>query len=173
MVTRRDVFSAVFPSAAKATVPTPSSTPQLSSAPFGETSFVFPNVTIPDGGDRTARRIKWERAWHSATSFLGLRNALISPPDEEGDEDAVKRQWIKSCSAEVSAAVSYLNSERVDGHPEDNLIDWYMHEVGRHYTRFQLPFLLKVRCLQSIRMFCSSDIRSFHKTRTQTCCLIF
>ncbi|MCJ1248476.1 hypothetical protein MMC30_005694 [Trapelia coarctata] len=150
MATRRAVLRAVFPSSTKATIPTPSATPLLGSAPFGGASFVFSDPSPLDGGDRASERIRWERAWHSATSFLSLRDAAIHPVNGEDDFESLQKRWIKTCSAEVSSSIAYVVSERSEGRQlrasnrEDNLIDWYTQELGRHYIQYQLPQALKI-----------------------------
>lgn len=150
MATRRAVFSAVFPSSTKATAPTPSATPLLGSAPFGGASFTFSELSPFDGGDHASERIRWERAWHSATSLLSLRDAAIHSVNEADELESLQKGWIKPCSAEVSSSMAYVVSELSEGrllrarNREDNLIDWYTQEVGRHYVQYQLPQLLKV-----------------------------
>lgn len=153
MVTRRAVFSAVFPSSTKATIPTPAATPLLGSDPFGGASFGFSNPSLLDAGDRASERIRWERAWHSATSFLSLRDVAIHSVNGADDFESLQKEWIRSCSAEVSSSITYVVSEQSEGRQlrssnrEDNLIDWYTQEVGRHYIRYQLPQVLKVPAL--------------------------
>ena len=160
MVTRKGVFSAVFPSATKATIPTPSATPLLGSAPFGGASFAFSDPSPLDGGDRASERIIWERAWHSATSFLSLQDATIRTQDGEDDLGSLQKRWIKPCSAEVASSITYVVSEQSEGRRlrasswEDNLIDWYTQEVGRHYFQYQLPQVLKVTAQIYIVMTC-------------------
>jgi len=153
MVTRRAVFSAVFPSSTKATIPTPSTTPLLGSAPFAGASFGFSDPSPLDGGDRASKRIRWERAWHTATSFFSLRDAAINAVNGDYELESLQKRWIKPCSAEVSSSIAYIVSERSEGRQlrasnrEDNLIDWYTQEVGRHYVQYQLPQVLKVPTL--------------------------
>ena len=69
----------------------------------------------------------------------------------EADElESLQKGWTKPCSAEVSSSMAYVVSELSEGRSlrarnrEDNLIDWYTQEVGRHYVQYQLPQLLKV-----------------------------
>ena len=152
MAARAHIFNVVFPSSAKDSALTPSATPQLGSAPFGGgSSFAYPDPEHLDVEDRATERIRWERAWHSATAFLSLRHVPVSTLDDVQDEESLGRQYFKACSLEVSSSIRYLVSERarggrlLAGRQEDNLVDWYNQEVGRHYIQHQLPQIHKVR----------------------------
>ena len=152
MVARANIFRAVFPSSTKATALTPSATPQLGSAPFGGgSSFAYPDPEHLDVEDRATERIRWERAWHSATAFLSLRHAPVYTRDSVQDDESIRRQYFKSCSLEVSSSLRYLVSERARGgrllasSQENDLVDWYSQEVGQHYIQYQLPQLHEVR----------------------------
>ena len=151
MVAREHIFNAVFPSSTKDSTVTPSATPQLGSAPFGGgSSFAYPDPEHLEVEDRATERIRWERAWHSATAFLSLRHASIPTVDDVQDDETLRRQYFKPCSSEVSSSIRYLVSERarggrlLAGRQEEGLVDWYSQEVGRNYIQYQLPQIHKV-----------------------------
>ncbi|MCJ1381604.1 hypothetical protein MMC17_004715 [Xylographa soralifera] len=149
MASRKRVFHAVFPSPSQASVPTPSSTPQLGSAAFAGSSFSLPDVNLTQ--DVATERIRWERSWHSATAFLSLPHVPIPVANIiQNKTSSLSGEWIKALTPEVSSSISYLVSEQSEGHrlrrdkKEDDLLEWYAQEVERHYSRFQLPSLLKI-----------------------------
>lgn len=146
---RRRVFQSVFPPFSQSTVPTPSATPQLGSSQFGGFSS-FSDFEGPlDDEDNVAEKIKWERAWHSATAFLTLPPVSVSVENDFEAESRI-RQSRKKFPPELSWSLAYLVSEQSPGrlrrsdNREDNLFDWYAQEVERNYIRYQLPQLLQV-----------------------------
>jgi anaphase-promoting complex subunit 2 len=149
MPARKRIFQAVFPAAAQATLPTPQATPVLGPGSFGGSSFTEASPT--EQGDPAAEKIKWERAWHTATFFLKLPDAPITLAAASRDEASLRAKWLRPCRPETSAAITYLVSEQSrgrrlrTGRKEDDLLDWYAQEVGRHYIEYQLPLLLHVR----------------------------
>ncbi|MCJ1395155.1 hypothetical protein MMC18_008036 [Xylographa bjoerkii] len=149
MASRKRVFSAVFPSSSQTSIPTPSSTPQLGSGAFAGSSFGVPDVNPAQ--DVATERIRWERSWHNATTFLSLPHVPIPVANIiQNRTSSLSGEWIKVLTPEVSLSISYLVSEQSEGHrlrknnKQDDLLEWYAQEVGRHYTRFQLPQLLKI-----------------------------
>ncbi|MCJ1430711.1 hypothetical protein MMC27_000061 [Xylographa pallens] len=149
MASRKRVYRAVFPSPSQASIPTPSSTPQLGSAAFAGSSFSLPDVNPSQ--DVATQRIRWERSWHSATAFLSLPHLPIPVSNIiQNRTSSLSGEWIKVLTPEVSLSISYLVSEQSEGQrlrkskKEDDLLEWYAQEVGRHYTRFQLPPLLEI-----------------------------
>ena len=154
MASRKRVFRAVFPSPSQASIPTPLSTPQLGSAAFAGSSFSLPDISPAQ--DVATEKIRWERAWHSATAFLSLPQLPIPVANIiRNRTSSLSGEWIKALTPEVSLSISYLVSEQSEGHrlcknkKEDDLLEWYAQEVGRHYTHFQLPLLLKVNSLST------------------------
>ncbi|MCJ1281850.1 hypothetical protein MMC26_001173 [Xylographa opegraphella] len=148
MASRKRVFRAVFPSPSEASIPTPSSTPQLGSATFAGSSLSLPDVNPAQ--DVASEKIRWERSWHSATAFLSLPHHPIPVGNIiRNRTSSLGGEWLKALTPDVSFSISYLVSEQSEGHrlrrnkKEDDLLEWYAQEVGRHYTRFQLPLLIK------------------------------
>ena len=96
--------------------------------------------------DGAREQIRWDRAWHTITTFLAIPNEAIIAQDEV----VLKGKWTKPFTVEVSTATSYLVSDdsrarqQRAGKAEDDVISWYSHEVGRHYIGWQLCLLLKV-----------------------------
>ncbi|MCJ1474207.1 hypothetical protein MMC13_002865 [Lambiella insularis] len=149
MASRKRVFNAVFPSYSQASAPTPTSTPQLGSAPFGgASSFSLPDLS--PARDVAAERIKWERCWHNATSFLSLPSLPIPIAAVLQNQNSLRGQWINSCPLEVSSSILYLVSEKSEGYrlrannQHDDLLNWYLQEVGQHYVKFERPQLLTI-----------------------------
>lgn len=154
---RRRIFSAVFPVATDKTAPTPTATPLIGAGSFGG-SFNS-NVSDPaeDSEDSTAEKIKWERAWHTATTFLSLPNVPLTFRESQTRDEKLLRRWIKSCSKDVHSALAYLISEKSvgrrlrEGRKEDDLMDWYLQEVARHYAQYQMPILTSVRSKSTVK----------------------
>ena len=166
MASRKRVFRAIFPSPSQASIPTPSSTPQLGSAAFAGSSFSLPDVSSTQ--DVATERIRWERSWHSATAFLSLPHLPIPVAHIiQNRTSSLSGEWLKVLTPEVSLSISYLVSEQSEGHrlrkskKEDDLLEWYAQEVGRHYTRFQLPPLLKVSSLLTAAMSAKLNVPRF------------
>ena len=140
------VFAAVFPAPSKVDVPTPAATPVLGSGAFSESfgSPVTPTQGIETGA---AEQIKWDRSWHTATTFLALPDEPISnDPSQE-----LLRKWTKPMTSEVQRALVYVISENSRGWQirkaanDNNLLRWYFEEVVlEHYVKHLLPGLAKV-----------------------------
>ena len=101
--------------------------------------------------DVATERIRWERSWHSATAFLSLPYVPIPVMNiVQNRISSLSGEWIKVLTPEVSLSISYLVSGQSEGrhlrmsNKQDDLLEWYAQEVGRHYAYFQLPQLLKV-----------------------------
>ena len=149
------IFNSVFPPPSDISTPTPTTTPLLPSSSFGETPFQAPPAKQtshePSSGGSAAEQIKWDRAWHHATTFLSLRDESISGAEGEA---GVRKRWCKGCDTETRKAFEYLLSEKSkgrvlrrgkDGEQGENLLRWWFEGgIVRHYLRFMLPVLEKV-----------------------------
>ena len=145
------IFAAVFPPASDADLPTPAATPVLGSSGFGESfgNISSPQNTAPVTG--AAEQIKWDRAWHTATTYLSLPDEPITVAHARQNEDALRGKWIKTCSADIIKAITYIVSDTSYGRQlrkgvrNHDLLLWYFKEVGtRHYLAYVMPDLLKV-----------------------------
>ena len=139
------IFASVFPPPSDIEAPTPAATPILASSAPGET---FGSPIAPQTGFESvaAEQIKWDRAWHTATTYLTLPD---EPIDQEEDESDLKSKWLKPCTSQSQRALQYLLSEDSQGgragKNDDDLLRWYFEEVVlRHYMKNMLPILVKV-----------------------------
>ena len=144
------IFAAVFPPSADAVVPTPAATPMLGSTALGQ-SFGGFEVPEPEPQNSAEEQIKWDRAWHTATSYLSLPNELLTIAHAKQSVDSLKARWLKPFRAETANAVSYIVSDESQGRKlrqnkaKDNLLQWYYEEVVcRHYLDYVLPTVIKV-----------------------------
>lgn len=144
------IFSAVFPPSADVVVPTPTATPVLGSTGFGES---FGGPATPDTGAESAaaEQIRWDRAWHTVTTYLSIANEPITATHASQDEGSLRAKWIKPFNAETENAVFYLLSEDSRGRQlrrystRDDLLQWYYEEVGsRHFVDYVLPSLTRL-----------------------------
>ena len=144
------VFAAVFPPASDVDLPTPVATPVLGSGGFGESfGSPLPIETTPVIG--ASEQIKWDRAWHTATTYLSLPNEQITAIHVKQDEEKLRSKWVKPFTAEISRAVTYIVSDNSYGRQlrkgakKDNLLHWFFEGVGsRHYLEYVRPGLVKV-----------------------------
>ena len=143
------IFASVFPPPSEVEIPTPTVTPVLGSSAFGE-PFGSQHTNASQSGTETgaAEQIKWDRAWHTATTFLSLRD---EPIYTEQDEETLKSRWIKPADPETQRALAYLLSESSRGRQirrgsdTDDLLRWYFEEVVlEHYVKHVLPGLIQV-----------------------------
>lgn len=150
MATDDLIFAAVFPHASDADLPTPAATPVLGSSGFGES---FGNISSQSAAPVTgaAEQIKWDRAWHTATTYLTLPDDPITVAHTRQEEDTLRGKWIKTCSPDVTKAITYIVSDSSYGRQlrknlrNHDLLIWYYKEVGsRHYLEYVMPGLLKV-----------------------------
>lgn len=143
------IFASVFPPPSEVDIPTPTATPILGSSgpgePFGSQQT---NTSQPSFETGAAEQIKWDRAWHTATTFLSLQG---EPIDAEQDEETLKGRWIKPAEPETQRALSYLLSESSSGRQirresnADDLLRWYFEEVVlEHYVKHVSPSLIQV-----------------------------
>ena len=143
------IFASVFPPPSEVEIPTPTATPILGSSAFGE-PFGSQHINASQPGTETgaAEQIKWDRAWHTATTFLSLRD---EPIYTEQDEETLKSRWIKPADPEIDRTLAYLLSESSRGRQirresdADDLLRWYFEEVVlEHYVKHVLPGLIQV-----------------------------
>lgn len=148
------IFASVFPPPSEVDTPTPTATPILGSSGFGE-SFGSQHTNASQSGTETGatEQIKWDRAWHAATTFLSLRD---EPIHIEQDEETLKSRWFKPTEPETQSALAYLLSESSHGRQirrgstTDDLLRWYFEEVVlEHYVKHVLPSLIQVSPDQS------------------------
>ena len=146
---RMRIFEAVFPSDLETTAPTPAATPQLGSSSFGASFGGFQEAKAP-ADDEAAERVKWDRAWHTATTYLSLPRTSVTLAQALRQERLDEGRWIKAASREVAAAVEYLVSDQSPGHrrrahdESADILHWYLQEVTEHYFKYQLSSLLRV-----------------------------
>ena len=92
---------------------------------------------------RTRRR-RWNRAWHTATSFLSLPDELITFRTANLSPTVLQATWIKQPQPEALEAIKYLLFTSKQGPSDclssgDDLVDWYIHEVRMHFLTFVQP----------------------------------
>ncbi|KAI4159989.1 MAG: hypothetical protein LQ342_006117 [Letrouitia transgressa] len=134
------IFAAVFAPSTVASIPTPAATPDLGSAEF----------EIPGIESGAPEQIQWDRAWHTATTFLSLpKEPTPTILDEEGVE-LLNGKWYKQCNAETIRAIRYLVARDSPGYrlrryqKQDDLLQWYFEEVGqRHFMTYVRPTVLE------------------------------
>ncbi|KAI9837422.1 MAG: hypothetical protein M1837_002967 [Sclerophora amabilis] len=147
---RRRIFSSVFPSSPLASeLPTPVATPDPSFLAPGQAFGVIPGDHGPSATHPSlniaSERTKWNRAWHTVTSFLILPREVI---DAALDSSQIRKRWLKRASLEVSTCLEVLVSPFAavntasDGDSKDSIVEWYLNEVRRHYLAFVRPNLL-------------------------------
>ena len=142
---RDKVFASVFPAPSEVDVPTPAATPILGSSAFGE-PFGSPNLSQSGHESDAAEQIKWDRAWHTATTYLALGNESIRA---DQDEKTLRGKWIKAYAPQMQKAIQYIVSPESLGRQirkeKDDLLRWYFEEaVLGHYVEHALPGLKRV-----------------------------
>ena len=155
------VFASVFPPPSEVDVPTPAATPVLGSSGFGE-SFGSQYLSQSPVENSAAEQIKWDRAWHTATSYLTLPS---EPINADQDEKTLKDKWIKSVSPETQRALAYILSEDSRARQirktsdSDDLLRWYFEDVVlEHYMQYALPGLIKVTPVLHPEVILLSDL---------------
>ena len=164
------IFASVFPPPSEVDVPTPTATPVLGTSGFGE-PFGSQHTDGSQSGPQTgaAEQIRWDRAWHTATTFLSLRD---EPIDTEQDEETLKGIWIKPAYSDTQKALTYLLSESSHGRQirreadTDDLLRWYFEEVVlEHYVKHVLPGLIQVIFARSESRNVSDDAEILRKSQ--------
>lgn len=143
------VFSAVFPPTSDIDLATPAATAVLGSDGFREPPSSFTTETNPLTG--AEEQIKWDRAWHTATTYLTFPNVRITAANASQLLEASKETWSNSYTREVSRALEYVLSEDSYGRKirrhlkKDDLVKWYFEKIGtRHFVECVKPSLIKV-----------------------------
>ena len=152
-VSTSQIFLSVFPAPSDFGDPTPSNTPLLpSSSTFEDLKSSKPKAkkfAEPTSGS-AAEQIKWDRAWHHATSFLSLQKEPIQA--SEGEERTTEK-WCKHADTETRKAFEYLLDDNSKGrrmravrNPDlkgENLLRWYFEtQVVGHFLLYMKPLLL-------------------------------
>lgn len=152
MSARKRIIAAVFPPLPYANNPTPAATPVLGSYdPAGE-AWTFPIEPEPE--NLATQQIRWDRAWHTATTYLSLPPEPLTPAHADLGEKGLRGKWIKPYTPEISNDVTYVTAAQSRGHQQrpisldDDLLEWYLDQVQRHYVGFVRPGVLKVSFLQ-------------------------
>ena len=145
MTSYDSIFASVFPPPTEVDIPTPAATPILGSSSFGE-PFGSPNPSQASIDSGAAEQIKWDRAWHTVTTFLALPN---EPIETSHDEKTLKGRWIKACHPQTQKALQYIVSEDSRGRllrkDRDDLLRWYFEEVVvGHFVEHVLTGLVEV-----------------------------
>ncbi|KAI9874176.1 MAG: hypothetical protein M1830_010102 [Pleopsidium flavum] len=154
LAAQRRVFASVFPtSSTTTTVPTPVATPILGFAGEGQ-SFGGPQIPISSDStspsDSAAEQVRWNRAWHTATTFLKLPEEQITSNLANLEESQLRGHWMKQYGADVLEAVSYLLSSTSQEHSaftgnqqDGDLVAWYTNEVRRHFLTYVRPVVIQ------------------------------
>ncbi|KAI9810823.1 MAG: hypothetical protein M1827_006030 [Pycnora praestabilis] len=151
---RKRVFSSVFPTSSLVlTVPTPVATPNLSFVAPGQSFGGSQGQTNEDASDTVpdyvSEKIKWSRAWHTATTFLSIPNDLFELGSYYSSAANLDGKWRKFASTEDSRAIHYIINSRAShgggdkDEEEDPLVGWYSNEVRRHYLANVAPGILE------------------------------
>lgn len=168
---RKRVFDSVFaPAPLENISPTPVATPVLGSNTAPGQSF---GGFGGGGGGATEEpvpeQVTWDRAWHTATSFLSLPIEGYKDVDEilgdvnvedthdagqdgDGQEHDLLKWWARQSppSQEVYDALFYVVSPSSRGQmlraksKGHDLKEWYMNEARRHFLACFAPVLFKV-----------------------------
>ncbi|KAL8736788.1 MAG: hypothetical protein Q9166_000154 [cf. Caloplaca sp. 2 TL-2023] len=144
------IFTAVFPPPSESSIPTPAATPVLGSAGFegsGEAQFAIDWETK----DSAAEQVQWERAWHTATTFLSLPDENLPPINDRNDLNRLHGKWWKKCTPDIAAALKYVISSDSQGarlrkgQKQHDLLQWYFEEAGlRHFVQYVRPRVLQL-----------------------------
>ncbi|KAK2865297.1 hypothetical protein FQN49_003713 [Arthroderma sp. PD_2] len=145
------VFDSVFPPTSLSGIsPTPDATPVLGftspGEPFGgiQTS-IKANKRPPSSEEPVPEQVNWDRAWHSATSFLAIPDKGFNindghdSDDNVGDRTLLKRWTRDQPSTTIRDSLFYVGAdasrgkELRKGMKECDLKLWYMSETRRHF----------------------------------------
>ncbi|KAL1970140.1 hypothetical protein VTN77DRAFT_6545 [Rasamsonia byssochlamydoides] len=172
-MSRKRVFDSVFaPTSLKDIAPTPVATPvststasaqQFGITPPGTTASIFqgqqysrPSTTDNENdvkiGESSPEQITWDRAWHTATTFLSIPDrgfeVLTTPGESDGAQSATPLDPSSLPSREISDALVYLLAPSSRGRrlraglKEHDLVEWYGNEMRRHFlTNFRASFV--------------------------------
>lgn len=154
MAGRKQVFDSVFPSSKlKDLAPTPSATPVLGQNEFSQ-SFGGPVISsspqLPlEAPDTYPEAIIWDRAWHSATSFLALPGRDFVTQMQQEELNAFTAHYNEEPKNAIEA-IRYVTSRQ---HAEqageqqterESIVKWYTDQVRGHFLAYAKPSLLRV-----------------------------
>ena len=145
MAARKRIFNAVFPSSLCVTAPTPTATPLLGSSTLEGSFHVSPwNSQYDDSS--AGDTIRWERTWHNVTAFLALPKQPVTLLDARNANITTNSKWFKKYTSQIPDGISFLVAQKQSnlGEGQDDLIQWYFHEVAGHFIDIQLPLILQV-----------------------------
>ncbi|KAL8998360.1 MAG: hypothetical protein Q9169_002573 [Polycauliona sp. 2 TL-2023] len=144
------IFAAVFPPLNEYSIPTPAATPVLGSAGFEGSAEAHSTIDW-DLKDTAAEQLQWERAWHTATTFLSLPDEQLPAINDRNDLNRLHGKWWKRCTPDVAAALRYLISpdspglRQRKGQTQHDLLHWYFEEAGlRHFIQHVRPRILQL-----------------------------
>ncbi|KAK2766254.1 hypothetical protein FQN54_007771 [Arachnomyces sp. PD_36] len=166
---RKRIFDSVFaPAPLENISPTPVATPVLGSNTAPGQPFGGFGAGASATEDPVPEQVTWDRAWHTATSFLSLPiegykgideilvgvnldSALDFAPDGEDEDHGLLKRWAKDSppSQEVYDALFYVVSPSSRGQiaraksNAHDLKEWYMNETRRHFLACFAPVLFK------------------------------
>ncbi|EER39261.1 anaphase-promoting complex subunit [Histoplasma capsulatum H143] len=153
-ISRKRVFDSVFLSAPLSRIsPTPISSPVQSLTRAGGT---FSSDRNQRELENVPEQVTWDRAWHAATTFLsipdeGFRNNGGDDDDDDGtrDEDTLLKRWAKGPPSQlVSESLFYVGADSSpgkalrQGSKEDDVKEWYLNEMRRHFLTNFRTFLV-------------------------------
>jgi anaphase-promoting complex subunit 2 len=154
MAGRKRVFDSVFPSSRlKDLAPTPAATPVLGQTELGQ-SFGGPafspiSYSPSEASDLYPEQVVWDRAWHSATSFLALPQRDFVERRQQQDLDAFTTHYNKA-SKTVKGSFRYVASKlqeqraREKKADHENILEWYTDHVRGHFLSYSKPSLSRV-----------------------------
>lgn len=155
---RKRIFFTVFPvSAYASTQPTPLTSPETRftgpGQPFGGHSNEPTSRLVDPSLAHVADDVRWDRAWHLATSFLSLSGVHIPVQDNHEGGRALPQRWGAETPPREKQAMQYVLrpapslQEQVEEVYDGRLLDWYMNEIRRHFVIEARPLLLSVCAL--------------------------
>jgi anaphase-promoting complex subunit 2 len=150
MAGRRRVFDSVFPSSRlKDLAPTPVLAQTGFVQSFGGPAMSPISSSPNEPLNAYPEQVIWDRAWHSATSFLSLPGRNLVEQRRQQDLESLAAHYNKP-SKDAAASIRYVIShqraegarDRQTGH--ENIIEWYTDHVRGHFLAYSKPFLLRV-----------------------------
>ncbi len=154
MAGRKRVFDSVFPSSRlKDLTPTPSATPIIGQIEFGQ-SFGGPVISssphLPtEASDTYPEQLIWDRAWHSATSFLTLPGRDFVTQRQRQDLDDFTARYNKAPKSAIDSIRYVTSKQRAEQTREpktdrESIVEWYTDHVRGHFRAYSKPSLLRV-----------------------------
>ncbi|OJD16480.1 hypothetical protein AJ78_03335 [Emergomyces pasteurianus Ep9510] len=159
-ISRKRVFDSVFPPAPLSSIsPTPVSSPTQSFTKAGEsfgTGHSQESPPRPSEPGNVPEQVTWDRAWHTATTFLSIPNEgfRINGDGDNGEkcgEETLLRRWAKDPPAQiVSDSLFYVGADSSpgkvlrQGSKEDDVKEWYLSEMRRHFLTNFRDFLVRI-----------------------------